>query len=310
MLATGLPANVIEESWRARRPDGTAAVLAIGTANPATSVRQDEYTDWYFRVTNSKHLSKLIKTKMKRICEKSGLTKRYFLYTDETASSNPGLTDRTLPFLEARMTITMEAVLEFASARPATDITYLIFSTNCSSHVPDLDLRLLSLLGLLPTRTMLNLHSCFGGSSTLHVAKDLAKYNLGARVLVVCNEVCMQLAFRALDAAKMDTLVVLPMVPVRSSRGSPIEEPVENPIFPLLLEPQKLAASRRVLSEYGNMGASTIFFVLDEMRRWRQNYDDEEGGMCGNQWGVMLRIGPGLTIETMLLQAATNPDDN
>ncbi|GJN04715.1 hypothetical protein PR202_ga22285 [Eleusine coracana subsp. coracana] len=67
MLATGLPANVLHEAWRARRPDGTAAVLAIGTANPATSVLQDEYTDWYFRVTNSEHLSEL-KTKMKRIC--------------------------------------------------------------------------------------------------------------------------------------------------------------------------------------------------------------------------------------------------
>ncbi|GJN04717.1 hypothetical protein PR202_ga22287 [Eleusine coracana subsp. coracana] len=78
----------------------------------------------------------------------------------------------------------------------------------------------------------------------------------------------------------------------------------------LLLEPRKLAASRRVLSEYGNLGASTIF-VLDEMRRWRQNCDEEEGGMYGNhQWGVMLRIGPGLTIEMMLLQAATNPDED
>ncbi|GJN25467.1 hypothetical protein PR202_gb13296 [Eleusine coracana subsp. coracana] len=300
MLATGLPANVIEESWRARRPDGTAAVLAIGTANPATSVRQDEYTDWYFRVTNSKHLSKLIKTKMKRICEKSGLTKRYFLYTDETASSNPGLTDRTLPFLEARMTITMEAVLEFASARPATDITLN------SWPAPAVQ------------RTMLNLHSCFGGSSTLHVAKDLAKYNLGARVLVVCNEHVDWKDMRQvwqMDMGMISHWKLESPVPAKEPARSGVVHPgglvvLDSCDAALLLEPQKLAASRRVLSEYGNMGASTIFFVLDEMRRWRQNYDDEEGGMCGNQWGVMLRIGPGLTIETMLLQAATNPDDN
>ena len=68
MLATGgLPPTVLEETWRARRADGTAAVLAIGTANPATCVRQDEYSDWYFRITKSQHLA-VLKAKTKRIC--------------------------------------------------------------------------------------------------------------------------------------------------------------------------------------------------------------------------------------------------
>lgn len=54
----------IDKPWQAQR----AAVLAIGTANPAHSMPQDEYADWYFRVTNSDHLHQL-KDKMKRICE-------------------------------------------------------------------------------------------------------------------------------------------------------------------------------------------------------------------------------------------------
>uniref|UniRef100_A0A0E0MFY8 Chalcone/stilbene synthase N-terminal domain-containing protein n=1 Tax=Oryza punctata TaxID=4537 RepID=A0A0E0MFY8_ORYPU len=46
---------------------GGAAVLAIiGTANPASFVPQEEYADWYFRVTGSNHLAG-VKTKMKRI---------------------------------------------------------------------------------------------------------------------------------------------------------------------------------------------------------------------------------------------------
>jgi hypothetical protein len=45
----------------------TAAVLAIGTANPENSVLQEDFPDWYFRVTSSNHLAKL-KAKMKRIC--------------------------------------------------------------------------------------------------------------------------------------------------------------------------------------------------------------------------------------------------
>ena len=45
----------------------TAAMLAKGTANPGNIVPQDEYPDWYFRVTRSDHLTEL-KAKMKRIC--------------------------------------------------------------------------------------------------------------------------------------------------------------------------------------------------------------------------------------------------
>uniref|UniRef100_A0A0E0AKR6 Chalcone synthase n=1 Tax=Oryza glumipatula TaxID=40148 RepID=A0A0E0AKR6_9ORYZ len=65
----------------------------------------------------------------------------------------------------------------------------------------------------------------------------------------------------------------------------------------LQLKPGKLAASRRVLREYGNMLGSTLIFVLDEQRRRME----EEGD--GAEWGVMLGFGPGFTIETMVLHA-------
>jgi len=68
MAATAGVAGVLQESSRrGQRPSGTAAVLAIGTANPANCLHQDEYPDWYFRVTKSDHLATL-KNKMKRIC--------------------------------------------------------------------------------------------------------------------------------------------------------------------------------------------------------------------------------------------------
>jgi hypothetical protein len=52
----------------ARRAQG-AAVLALGTANPAaTCLPQTEYADWYFRATKRDHLTKL-KAKMKKICK-------------------------------------------------------------------------------------------------------------------------------------------------------------------------------------------------------------------------------------------------
>ena len=62
-----LSANV-REICRAQRADGSAAVLAIGTANPANCVLQDEFPDFYFRATKSDHLTSL-KEKFKRVCK-------------------------------------------------------------------------------------------------------------------------------------------------------------------------------------------------------------------------------------------------
>ncbi|VAI69970.1 unnamed protein product [Triticum turgidum subsp. durum] len=45
------------EIRRLQRADGPAAVLAIGTANPQHRLSQDEYPEYYFRVTNSEHLA-------------------------------------------------------------------------------------------------------------------------------------------------------------------------------------------------------------------------------------------------------------
>ncbi|KAK3119075.1 hypothetical protein QOZ80_9BG0713270 [Eleusine coracana subsp. coracana] len=65
----------------------------------------------------------------------------------------------------------------------------------------------------------------------------------------------------------------------------------------LKLEPGKLAASRRVLSEYGNMSGPTLIFVLDEVVR-RQEDDEKE-------WGVMASFGPGFTVEVMVVRGCT-----
>ena len=61
------PANV-REICRARRADGPAAILAIGTANPANCVLQDEFPDFYFGATKSEHLTGL-KDKFTRVCK-------------------------------------------------------------------------------------------------------------------------------------------------------------------------------------------------------------------------------------------------
>jgi predicted naringenin-chalcone synthase len=67
----------------------------------------------------------------------------------------------------------------------------------------------------------------------------------------------------------------------------------------LKLEPGKLAASRHVLREYGNMSGATIIFVLDELRR-RKKEDGDDSLLP--EWGAMLAFGPGITIEAMVLR--------
>ena len=63
---------------------------------------------------------------------------------------------------------------------------------------------------------------------------------------------------------------------------------------------EKLRASRHVLSEYGNMGGSSVYFILDEIRKNSMQEAKPTTG-DGLEWGVLFAIGPGLTVETVIL---------
>ncbi|CAI9776080.1 unnamed protein product [Fraxinus pennsylvanica] len=68
------------------------------------------------------------------------------------------------------------------------------------------------------------------------------------------------------------------------------------------LTPEKMHATRRVLSEYGNMSSACVLFILDEMRK-----SSAEEGLSttgeGLDWGVLFGFGPGLTVETVVLHS-------
>ncbi|KAH1065171.1 hypothetical protein J1N35_030158 [Gossypium stocksii] len=72
------------------------------------------------------------------------------------------------------------------------------------------------------------------------------------------------------------------------------------------LNKERLRASRHVLSEYGNMSGPSVIFVLDEMRKMSVLEGKATMG-AGLEWGVLFEIGPGLTVETLVLHSfATN----
>jgi predicted naringenin-chalcone synthase len=397
-MGKALPATV-DEIRRAQRAEGPAAVLAIGTANPPTIMPQDDYPDYYFRVTNSEHLTDL-KAKLSRICNhnKSGIRQRYLHLNEELLAANPGFIDPKRPSLDERVEMASAAVPELAAkaatkaiaewGRPATDITHLIFSTYSGARAPSGDRRLASLLGLRPTvsRTILNLHGCYGGGRSLQLAKEIAENNRGARVLVACSELTL-IAFYGPEGGCVDNIigqtlfgdgagaVIVGADPVAVERplfemafatqttipesedaismqyskcgmeyhlsskvprliGCNVERSLVdtfrtlgvtaawNDLFwavhpggraildnieeVLGLEDDKLAASRHVLSEFGNMSGTTVIFVLDELRR-RRAAAAKQGGETP-EWGVLMAFGPGITIETIVLHTPSNPE--
>ncbi|XP_009787517.1 chalcone synthase G [Nicotiana tabacum] len=70
------------------------------------------------------------------------------------------------------------------------------------------------------------------------------------------------------------------------------------------LKPEKLKATRHVLSEYGNMSSAYVLFVLDEMRKASIKEGMSTTGE-GLEWGVLLGFGPGLTIEAVVLRSVS-----
>ncbi|XP_010916088.1 chalcone synthase [Elaeis guineensis] len=70
----------------------------------------------------------------------------------------------------------------------------------------------------------------------------------------------------------------------------------------LKLKPEKLRATRHVLSEYGNMSSACVFFIMDEMRK-RSIKEGKETTGEGLDWGVLYGFGPGLTMETVVLKS-------
>ena len=56
------------------------------------------------------------------------------------------------------------------------------------------------------------------------------------------------------------------------------------------------------------MLGATIIFVIDELRRRRRQ--GEGGADVHCEWSIMLGLGPGLAVETMVLRALGNQDED
>ncbi|KAF5203108.1 Chalcone synthase [Thalictrum thalictroides] len=202
---------------RAQRAFGPATVMAIGTANPPNSIDQSTYPDYYFRITNSDHMTEL-KDKFKRICARSMIKTRYFHITEDLLKLNPNLGAYKAPSLNARQDILVEEIPKLGKeaalkaiqewGQPKSKITHLIFCSTGGVDTPGADFQLTKLLGLQLSvkRYMMYQQGCFSGGMVLRLAKDLAENNRGARVLVVCSEITV-VTFHGPSDTNLDSLL-------------------------------------------------------------------------------------------------------
>lgn len=243
----------IEEMRKRQRAQGPANVLAIGTATPSNCVYQADYPDYYFRITNSEHMTDL-KLKFKRMCEKSMIRKRYMHLTEDYLKENPNVCAYEAPSLDARQDLVVVEVprlgKEAASkaikewGQPKSKITHLIFCTTSGVDMPGADYQLTKLLGLRPSvkRFMMYQQGCFAGGTVLRLAKDLAENNAGARVLVVCSEITA-VTFRGPSDSHLDSLVGQALFGDGAAAvivGSDPDLSVERPLFQLISAAQTI----------------------------------------------------------------------
>nr|BAD34457.1 chalcone synthase [Eustoma grandiflorum] len=385
----------VEEVRRAQRAEGPATLMAIGTATPPNCVDQSTYSDYYFKITNSEHMTEL-KEKFKRMCDKSMIRQRYMHLTEEYLKENLNVSAYMAPSLDARQDIVVMEVPKLGKdaalkaikewGQPKSKITHLIFCTTSGVDMPGADYQLTKLLGLRPSvkRTMMYQQGCFAGGTVLRLAKDLAENNKDARVLVVCSEITA-VTFRGPCETHLDSLVGQALFGDGAAAiiiGSDPIPGVERPLFQLVsaaqtilpesdgaieghlretgltfhllkdvpglisknimksleeafeplgisdwnsvfwiahpggpaildqvevklgLEPEKLRATRHVLSEYGNMSSACVLFILDEMRKASAKDGLSTTGE-GLEWGVLFGFGPGLTVETVVLHSVS-----
>ncbi|CAA7396390.1 unnamed protein product [Spirodela intermedia] len=243
----------IEEIRKAQRAEGPATVLAIGTATPPNVLYQDEYPDYYFRITNSEHLTDL-KEKFKRMCDKSMIRKRYMHLNEEILKENPNMCAYMAPSLDARQDIVVVEVPRLGKeaavkaikewGQPKSKITHVVFCTTSGVDMPGADYQLTKLLGLRPSvkRLMMYQQGCFAGGTVLRLAKDLAENNRGARVLVVCSEITA-VTFRGPTDTHLDSLVGQALFGDGAAAvivGADPDPATERPLFQLVSAAQTL----------------------------------------------------------------------
>jgi chalcone synthase len=197
---------------------GAATILAIATANPPNVYEQSEFPDFIFRVTDREDKVAL-KEKIRRICDRSGIKRRYMHVSEELFKTHPNIYTNGAASYDTRQALLLPAVAQLGKevalkaikewGQPISRITHLVCTTATGIEMPGLDYQLTKLLNLNPKvqRYMYYQQGCYSGAAALRSAKDLAENNEGSRVLVVCSELLTTMFFHGPSETELDHLV-------------------------------------------------------------------------------------------------------
>ncbi|AHJ99431.1 type III polyketide synthase [Hymenobacter swuensis] len=181
-------------------------LCAIGTANPPHRIPQLQIADF---MANALELDEGGTRKLRALYRVSGIAHRHTVLPDyarangefEFFPNTPGLEpfpsvgQRMAEYRRHALPLSVQAVRACLEQLPEVEvrsITHLITVSCTGMYAPGLDLELVAALGL-PShvqRTCVNFMGCYAALNGLKLADAFCRATPGARVLVVCTELC------------------------------------------------------------------------------------------------------------------------
>ncbi|OMO73318.1 hypothetical protein COLO4_27163 [Corchorus olitorius] len=237
--------------------------------------------------------------------------KRYLYLTEEILKENPNMCAYKAPSLDARQDMVAVEVPKLGKeaarkaikewGQPKSKITHLIFCTTIGNHRPvivgaDPDPKIEKPLFELVSAAQTILPDS-EGAIHIHFREVGLMFYLHEEIPEMISkhiEKRLVEAFQPLGISDWNSLFW-----IAHPGGPAILDEIE---LKLSLKPEKLRATRHVLSEYGNMSCACVLFVLDEMRNKSSEHGLKTTGE-GLEWGVLFGFGPGLTVETVVLHS-------
>ncbi|OWP63751.1 type III polyketide synthase [Hymenobacter amundsenii] len=181
-------------------------LCAIGTANPPHRIPQTQIADF---MAQALELDERGARKLHALYRVSGIGHRYSVLPDyarvngefEFFPNTPGLEPfpsvgrRMAEYRRFALPLSVEAVQACLAQLPEVElrsITHLITVSCTGMYAPGLDIELVGALGLPGhvQRTCVNFMGCYAAINGLKLANAFCRATPGARVLVVCTELC------------------------------------------------------------------------------------------------------------------------
>ncbi len=176
-------------------------ITSIGTANPATKVRQATIAEFMVKTMKLSHDdSRKLRTIFKAsaiesrysVIEDYGRSEKFDFYT--STESFPTTKQRANLFQKEALPLSVSAIKDCLRKRTAFDlqsITHLITVSCTGMYAPGLDIDLIKALGLSPNtqRTCINFMGCYAAFNGLKLAESFCS-SQNAKVLLVCTELC------------------------------------------------------------------------------------------------------------------------